>query len=82
MPTDANNYDSGSNTQTVTLFHLQLYFLLTHHHNSILKAIKNTQTAFLMQEQKLYWSETVIYKLESVHAQILTAAQKPFDLHR
>lgn len=48
MPTDANNYDSGSNTQMVTLFHLQLYFLLTHHHNSILKAIKNTQTAFLM----------------------------------
>lgn len=48
MPTNANNYDSGSNTQTVTLFHLQLYSLLSHHHNSILKAIKNTQAAFLM----------------------------------
>lgn len=59
MPTNANSDDSGSHTQTVTLFRLQLYFLLSHHHNSFLKAIKDIQTAFLMEEQKLDWSESV-----------------------
>lgn len=77
MPTNANNDDSGSHTTntTVTLFHLQLYFLLSHHHNSILKAIKDAQTAFLMEEQKLDWSESVTYRVESACAQILTAVQ-------
>lgn len=75
MPTNANSDDSGSHTQTVTLFHLQLHFLLSHQHNSILKAIKDAQTAFLMEEQKLDCSESVTYRVESARAQILMAAQ-------
>lgn len=74
VPTNANSDDSGSHTQTVT-FHLQLHFLLSHQHNSILKAIKDAQTAFLMEEQKLDFSESVTYRVESVRAQILMAAQ-------